>query len=178
LTQAYKAAQITTQRATEPLNAAVIQRTGKPTPPALLVAWGVATAAEYTAIPGGGLGAAHIVASYLATATAQPLLPTAVNAFHEQRQAEARAQVALLRDVFGNPFQPVSLDPDWLASHGRNAATMAQVIYEQRRFDELPILADALEEADCPSAALVAHFRSAGPHIRGCWALDLLLGKT
>jgi len=54
---------------------------------------------------------------------------------------------------------------------------LATTIYEERAFDRLPILADALEEAGYDSAELLAHLRGPGRHVRGCWALDLLLGK-
>ena len=55
---------------------------------------------------------------------------------------------------------------------------LAQAIYEARAFDRLPILADALEEAGWTDNAILTHLRSAGPHVRGCWALDLVLGKA
>jgi hypothetical protein len=54
---------------------------------------------------------------------------------------------------------------------------MAQAIYDEKTWDRLPILADALEDAGCSDAAILAHLRSAGPHFRGCWAVDLLMGK-
>jgi hypothetical protein len=80
----------------------------------------------------------------------------------------------LLRDIMGNPFRSASLSPGW-----RTAAVIpkAQAIYEDRSFERLPDLAEALEEAGCDLAELLAHLRAAGPHLRGCWALDLILGK-
>ena len=54
---------------------------------------------------------------------------------------------------------------------------IAQGIYDERAFDRLPILADALEDAGCDNADILAHLRSPGPHVRGCWAVDLILGK-
>jgi hypothetical protein len=54
---------------------------------------------------------------------------------------------------------------------------LAEGIYEQRRFQDLPILADALEEAGYADAALLEHLRGPGPHVRGCWVVDLILGK-
>ena len=54
---------------------------------------------------------------------------------------------------------------------------LARTIYDDRRFDLLPILADALEEAGCGDAEILAHCRGPGPHVRGCWAVDLVLGK-
>jgi hypothetical protein len=55
---------------------------------------------------------------------------------------------------------------------------LARVIYEERRFEDLPILADALEEAGCINHTILAHLRSPGPHARGCWPVDLLLKKA
>ncbi len=80
-----------------------------------------------------------------------------------------------LRDIFGYPPRPVSADPAWLTS---TAVALAEAIYADRAFDRLPILADALEDAGCDDADLLAHCRSGGPHVRGCWAVDLVLGKS
>ncbi len=82
-----------------------------------------------------------------------------------------------LREVFGNPFRPVSLAPAWLAWEGGTVVKVAQAIYETRAFARLPVLADALEEAGCADGQLLEHLRGPGPHVRGCWALDLLLGR-
>src|SRR5437762_722095 len=54
---------------------------------------------------------------------------------------------------------------------------LAQAVYEERAFERLPVLADALEEAGCTDAAILDHCRSPGPHARGCWVVDLLLGR-
>ena len=90
--------------------------------------------------------------------------------------AEA-GQAGLLRDLFGNPFRRVAIDPSWLAWNNGIVVKMAQAVYEERAFDRLPVLADALEEAGCADADLLSHLRGPGPHVRGCWAVDLLLGK-
>jgi hypothetical protein len=95
-------------------------------------------------------------------------------AFKHPEQAQ---QAFLLRDLFGNPFQPAVVDPALLAWNHGMVAKIAQSIYDQRAFDNLPVLADALEEAGCDNADLLAHCRGPGPHIRGCWAVDLLAGK-
>jgi len=90
-------------------------------------------------------------------------------------RAEERAvQAALLRDILGNPFNLVTLDPTWRTT---SAVQLARSLYEERRFEDMPVLADALEEAGCKDAAVLGHCRGQGPHARGCWALDLLLGK-
>lgn len=82
--------------------------------------------------------------------------------------------VVWLLDIFGNPFRPVSLDPRWLSS---TAVSLAQAIYTDRLFDRMPILADALEDAGCHQADILGHCRGGGEHVRGCWVVDLLLGK-
>jgi hypothetical protein len=85
----------------------------------------------------------------------------------------------LLRDLIGNPFPPPpAVRPSWLAWHGGAVERMARVIYEEARFADLPILADALEEAGCDSDPLLSHCRSGAAHARGCWALDLLLSRN
>jgi hypothetical protein len=89
----------------------------------------------------------------------------------------AAAQVALLRCVFGDPFRPVAVRRSWLAWNGRTVIKLAAAIYEERRFADLPILADALEDAGCADAAILAHCRGGGEHVRGCWAVDLLTGR-
>jgi hypothetical protein len=86
-------------------------------------------------------------------------------------------QAALLRDIFANPFRPVALDPGYLAWSGGSIPKLAQSIYAGRAFDRLPILADALLDAGCDDEDLMAHCRSECPHVRGCWAIDLILGK-
>jgi hypothetical protein len=91
--------------------------------------------------------------------------------------AEEAVQRKLLRDIFGNPFHPAAVDPGWRARQGGTAARLARGIYDEGRFADLPVLADALEEAGCADEAVLAHCRGGGPHVRGCWVLDLLLGK-
>ena len=100
---------------------------------------------------------------------------SSISDYREQDELTERAVIAcMLRDVFGNPYHPVAVDPRWLTS---TALGLAQAIYEDRAFDRLPILADALEDAGCDSSDLLTHLRGDGPHVRGCWALDLVLGK-
>jgi hypothetical protein len=81
---------------------------------------------------------------------------------------------SLLRDIFGNPFHPVIFDPRWRTA---DVVGLARGIYEERAFDRLPLLADALLDAGCDDEHLLAHVRGPGPHARGCWAVDLVLGK-
>jgi hypothetical protein len=83
----------------------------------------------------------------------------------------------LLLDIFGNPFRPVPIDPAWLRWQGGTVVNLAHAIYDARQFENLPVLADALEEAGCANADILAHCHSDGPHVRGCWVVDALLGK-
>jgi hypothetical protein len=82
-----------------------------------------------------------------------------------------------LHDIFGNPFRPVTIAPALLRWNDRTLVSLAQSIYDDRAFDRLPILADALTDAGCDDERILAHCRSEGPHVRGCWVVDLILGK-
>jgi hypothetical protein len=83
-----------------------------------------------------------------------------------------------LRDIVGNPFRPTpDLNSSWLVQNDRTVRRLAETIYDEHAFDRLPILADALEDTGCDSAALLDHCRLPGEHGRGCWVVDLLLGK-
>jgi hypothetical protein len=93
----------------------------------------------------------------------------------DQENAEQQAQARLIQELYGNPFHPASLTPSGLPA---SITTLAQGVYHDRRFQDLPILADALEEASCTSADVLSHCRGPGSHVRGCWALDLILGKS
>ncbi|MBP3960792.1 hypothetical protein J8F10_36690 [Gemmata sp. G18] len=89
-------------------------------------------------------------------------------------EVEKRDQADTLRDIFGNTFRPVSLSPSWRTD---TAVALATQMYEAREFSTMPILADALQDAGCDSADILEHCRSKGPHVRGCWVVDLVLGK-
>lgn len=91
---------------------------------------------------------------------------------------ECAAQTLLLRDIFDSPFHHASLSPALLAWNNSTVVTMAQSIYADRTFDSLPVLADALEEAGCDNQDILSHCRAEGPHVRGCWVVDLILGKS
>jgi hypothetical protein len=91
------------------------------------------------------------------------------------RCSERAAQCTILRDIFGDLFQPVPPDPLWLIS---KAVVIAQAIYDERTYDRLPILADALEQAGCHDANILNHCRQHGGHVRGCWVVDLVLGRS
>ncbi len=91
--------------------------------------------------------------------------------FCRQAEAERRVQCELVRDLFGNPFRPETFNPAWLRWHDHCVVKMAQSIYEERRFEELPILADALEEAGCENEEILWHCREPGEHVTaaGWW---------
>jgi hypothetical protein len=91
------------------------------------------------------------------------------------RQSEHAVQAALIRDIFGNPFRPVRFEPAWRTS---TAVALARQMYESREFSAMPILADALQDAGCDSDDIFTHCREVNAtHVRGCWVVDLVLGK-
>jgi hypothetical protein len=69
-------------------------------------------------------------------------------------------------------------DPDWLTREGGQAVRIARAIYDERRWGDLPVLADALEEAGCTDREILDHCRRPGEHGPGCWVIDLLLGEA
>jgi hypothetical protein len=93
----------------------------------------------------------------------------------ERRGRERSAQFAILRDIVGNPFRPTTFAPGWRTD---TVLSLARQMYESRDFSALPILADALQDAGCESADILDHCRGLGPHVRGCWVVDQVLGKT
>ena len=94
----------------------------------------------------------------------------ALAAKRKERQHQAR----LMRCVFNHPSRPITCDPLSLPAI---VTGIAQAIYDDRNFDSLPILADALEESGCTNSEIMAHCREPGPHVRGCWVVDAVLGK-
>ncbi|MBP3959644.1 hypothetical protein J8F10_30735 [Gemmata sp. G18] len=81
----------------------------------------------------------------------------------------------MCRDIFGNPFRPVAFSPDWRTS---TTVTLAAQMYESRDFSAMPILADAIQDAGCDNDDILNHCRDANQvHVRGCWVVDLVLGK-
>jgi hypothetical protein len=92
------------------------------------------------------------------------------------RKAEHTRQVHLIHDIFGPlPFREVAVDPRWLTP---DVVTIAKGIYDEKAFDRLPILADALQDAGCDNDEMLKHCRAENwEHVRGCWVVDLLLGR-
>jgi hypothetical protein len=101
-------------------------------------------------------------------------------ALDQQRIRAKTAHAALLHDIFGNPFRPVVVGPRWLTS---SVVDLARSIYEADPrqaggYMGMPILADALMDAGCDNDDILNHCRGEGPHVRGCWVLDLLTGRA
>jgi hypothetical protein len=94
--------------------------------------------------------------------------------WHVVRKRARLLYCHFFREVFGNPFRPLTLPPAWRTEA---AVALAAGIYDERAFDRMPILADALEEAGCDDADVLTHCRGPGPHVRGCWVVDAILGK-
>jgi hypothetical protein len=95
--------------------------------------------------------------------------------FIEEPPVSPHELLALLRDIFGNPFRPVAFDPAWRTD---TAVVLARQMYEAREFSAMPILADALQDAGCYNDDVLNHCRDAtAQHVRGCWVVDLVLGK-
>jgi hypothetical protein len=92
------------------------------------------------------------------------------------RQAMRQMEANILRHLIPNPFRPVSLAPAWFTS---DVLALARGIYDDRAFDRMPILADALQDAGCTNDDVLNHCRDAQQvHVRGCWVVDLLLEKV
>jgi hypothetical protein len=131
------------------------------------VAWAVAFAAT-TPLPVSAVG------TRMGEASAQPTAAPTVLADPVVSPEFLRALRAVVLDAFGNPFQPVAFSPEWRT---KDAVALAAGMYEARDFANMPALADALQRAGCNSEAVLAHCRSGGPHFRGCWVIDGVLGK-
>jgi hypothetical protein len=164
---------------------------------------GTAEAARWDIAALAGSAAYHDgAAAYAAWAEANPAAAAALAADPEAARKAAGAgvvaaqnamdaqemacQAPLVRDLFGPlPFRPVSIDPAWLTWGEGTVRRLAEVIYEERPFlpyghldaTRLAVLADALEDAGCNDVDLLNHCRQPRAHFRGCWVIDLLLGK-
>jgi hypothetical protein len=113
-------------------------------------------------------------------------LADATDKWEDAIDAESAVQSFLLRDIFGPlPFRTIYLDPSVLTWSESIVVRMATAIYENRclpagKLDKtrLAVLADALEEAGVASEEILSHCRSQSDHVRGCWLIDLLLGRV
>jgi hypothetical protein len=126
------------------------------------------------------LAAASATAEWAAVSAGLSAAVTGPGEYSEQRYSDARRremeeQSRLAREVFGpRPWVRATLNPGWITAP---VARFAAAMYNSRVYRRLAILADALEDAGCDNPELLAHLRSTAPHVRGCWALDLVLQK-
>jgi hypothetical protein len=142
----------------------------------------VAAEAAVSSVEGFGDGAFSGPAAYICAAEAVGRAYWKGDRLNTDAESdELSDQAALIRDVFSNPFRPISINPSWLTL---TVLSLAQTAYEERIMpsgeldpERLAVLSDALEEAGCDREDILEHLRSAGPHVRGCWAVDLILGK-
>jgi hypothetical protein len=147
-------------------------------------AWAASLAAQQEA-PRGTPEVESLVDADMATAAGWAILENAWEAAYqvtgvewdEEHADEPAHQLALLRDIFGNPFRPVAIDHSSLSWNDGTVVKLAEAIYEDQTFDGLPVLADALQEAGCHDTDIIGHCRHPGPHVRGCWVVDHLLTK-
>jgi hypothetical protein len=153
---------------------ATSQRGGAVVEVAMRAVWQATRAGAYGRDVAGCASNAALAAGYRGVARA--LAPDL-----QKREQEAAAQCRLVRCLLGDPFRPTALDPNWLTTTA--AVSLAGAAYDERALPSaeldrlrLAILADALEETGAADE-LIAHLRSPGPHVRGCWAVDLILGK-
>ena len=130
-----------------------------------------------------GPGPGNDVLEWSARARAEALSKSNLPAVHERRLQQALAaeqahQADLVREVIGNPFRPESIDQAWLSANDRAVTRIAEGIVQGGTFEDMPVLADALEDAGCTRQAMLDHCRGPGPHGVGCWVLDSVLGKS
>lgn len=111
-------------------------------------------------------------------AATQTVTNTVLLCFPSGKRTDTRRRLSgVLREIFGNPFQPITVDSQWLEWSNGTVANMVRTIHHERRYSDLPMLGDALEDAGCTNADLLGHCREPGEHFHGCWAVDLLLGR-
>ena len=151
----------------------------------LAIAWHKADAAVYEELNELPDSDPRIWAAYAAAYGSNPQLSISGvlkavfdSKFYDEWKKEI---ITLLHECIGNPFRPCGFQPNWRTPIVLGIAEMA---YLERDLPtghldnaRLAVLSDALEEAGCDDAELLSHLRSPGPHVRGCWALDLILGK-
>lgn len=93
-----------------------------------------------------------------------------------EKRIERRTQASLLRDIFDNPFRPIVVSPAWRTD---TVLSLARQMYEACEFSVMPILADALQDSGCDNEDILSHCRDlAQLHVRGCWVVDRILGRS
>jgi hypothetical protein len=115
---------------------------------------------------------AAVCASWAARESAEHAVGTG------NHEAEATLHASWLRDIFPSPFRPKYVTRDWFRWNGGTATILARQMYNSREFSAMPILADALQDAGCDNDDILSHCRDTQlAHVRGCWVVDLVLGK-
>jgi hypothetical protein len=183
---------LTDQRSRVAVEAAERYAEGLMDDAALTSVWLIASQME---IPGSRANKNHPPPRCIASAAACATLPDPFEAAWEcsltvnmvdpaPRGQECRWQCSALREIFGNPFQPVAISPDWQRWNQGTISSLAQAAYEHRILPagtlepvRMAVLADAMEDACCADEGVLAHLREPGPHLWGCHILDALLGK-
>lgn len=122
-----------------------------------------------------GVSTAQLSDYGAATMVASNIQQVAALKSPKEEEAERIRQCECLRCLFGNPFRPVKLNRHWLSA---TVLDLARTVYDERVFERMPILADALMDAGCDSKEILQHCHGPVPHVRGCWVVDLFLGKT
>jgi hypothetical protein len=117
-------------------------------------------------------------ALYAAKHTPEALIPLGSPNRKQAKAGARRAIHTFFIDIFGNPFRSVTVSSACLSWHDGLIVSMARQMYDHRDFTDMPILADALEEAGCTDQEILAHCRLEGEHVRGCWVVDLVMGKS
>jgi hypothetical protein len=143
------------------------------------LAYEVTLAAKWLADPKFDMGAAGAVAEQTAVPESQDFFLTPEDKQKKwieflTDEGEVIQVQKFLHDIFGNPFRPVAFKPEWRTP---TVLDLASQMYQSRDFSAMPILADALQDAGCDSEEILSHSLGEGPHVRGCWVVDLILGK-
>lgn len=135
---------------------------GHSAPKSLMLAMWAATALQMLPLESSAAMFSNIVFPLWSASRHEPSLPNRCEA---------------IREVFGNPFRPARPAPAWLRHNDGAARRLAATIYDTGAYAEAPVLADALEDAGCEDQAILGHLRGGGPHVRGCWVIDLMRGQ-
>jgi hypothetical protein len=119
----------------------------------------------------------HSGLPWLAEADTADVVRHAITALSKVDRKATRIVCDAVRETFANPLRPVELRHEWLRNNGGAAGLLAEAIDKEGRYEEMPVLADALEDAGCRASAVLEHCRSGATHRRGCWVMDLLRGR-
>jgi hypothetical protein len=143
--------------------------------------WGTALGNAYEAAVETARKVADEVCSLVGDGGRDPFLggcSTDIAAAIRLSSEQSAEQSVLFRDIFGNPFRPLpTIAPSILTWNDATIPNLAQQIYDERRFEEMPILGDALMDAGCHDEEILTHCQSREPHAKGCWVVDLLTGR-